>query len=83
VGSICLGHDQKSGGVLVQPVDNTRSLHAAYSFKVRHQRKQCIHQRTVRVAGAWMNGYPRWLINHQHVRVLKNNGYWHGLGFYI
>ena len=74
MGKVVLRHDQKAGGVLVNPVDNAGAQLAVDAGEaVATVEHQGVHQRIVPVSGGRMDDDALGLVEHQHVRVLPDH----------
>ena len=71
---IRLGSDQKTGGILVDPMDDARTLCSSDPGKgIAAVMEKSIDQRTVRMAGGGVNDEPSGFVDHDHGVILKAN----------
>ena len=74
MGKVVLCHDQKAGGILVNPVDNAGAQLAVDAGEpVAAVEHEGVYQRIVPVSGGRMDDDALGLVEYQHVRVLPNH----------
>ena len=61
-------HDQQSGRILVQTMNDARAQ-TLQTSQLRHTGKQAMHQRALRATGAGMHRQMRRLVHHRHVFI--------------
>jgi len=70
-----LGGDQKTAGVLVQPMHDPRPCDAPDARKrIPAMRQQSVDQRAVQIAGRRMHHQTRRLVDHQKIGILMHDG---------
>ena len=71
---IMLGDDQEAAHILVQPVDDARSLHSANTGKaVAAMSEQSMHQRALLMAGCRVDDEACGFLEHQQMLVLVDD----------
>ncbi|KAG0732405.1 hypothetical protein G6F23_014351 [Rhizopus arrhizus] len=77
LGALVAGYHHQSGGVLVQPVNDTGTRHGR-QFGVAVE--QAIEQRAAPVARAGMGDEPRGLVHHDPLGAFVHHEEFNGLG---
>jgi hypothetical protein len=67
--SLALGHDQGTGGVLIEPVDDPGPFGASYSGQVVAVAEQRIHESARTMPARRVDDQPRLLVDHQQVAI--------------
>ena len=71
---IGFGHDKKTGGILVNPVNNAGSLHTADTRQIiAAMCQQSVDQRSGRGAGCGMYDHANWFVDHDQVCIFENH----------
>ena len=70
MGEFRLGYHHETGGIFVQPMNNSGSDRSADSPKIRAMKEQSIDQGSAAVSGCGMDDESRLLVDHKDVPVL-------------
>jgi hypothetical protein len=74
------GHHHHPGCVLIQTMDNARTLFVRHRQEIGTVGQQGIDQRTVPMTGRWMHHQPRRFVEDQQLLIFIENVQGNGLG---
>jgi hypothetical protein len=70
VRQVVLGDDEQTRGSFVEPVNDSRSLHAANAREVTHVMQESIHERSIWMTRARVDDATGYLVDDKDVAVL-------------
>lgn len=81
VRSIVLCHNHQSRRAAIQTMDDPWPQFAAHSAQILDVMQQRVDQRSIRMAGAWMNDHSRRLVEYDHIGIFEHDAQRQRLGF--